>query len=307
MKMKLMQRRRDWRHKSVLSLIRSEGGGDPIEIIRSKARQIVDWAKDNGWSGPPFNPRLLASMRGIRTRESKALFSAEAQLTPMEGDQLLLEFNPNRCSGRKNYSISHELVHTLFDDCFEMVHQRKANRKAFDPEEEVELLCQIGAAEFLMPEEDFRADLETMEFSLRSISPLMKRYDASREAIARRMLSLGERTAALVFLSKRLKPIEIKMAKSHKLPAPEPKMRVLYSVCTGEFPAFLPEHKSAPNDSCVNATDSLDDVVQGFETWDIAGLGSCFVEAIGLPIIDPSDLSTPSVMALIQPNRRLFR
>lgn len=301
MKMKSMQRRRDWRHKSVLNLIRSEGGGDPIEIIRSKAREIVDWAKRNGWSGPPFNPRLLASMRGIRTRESETLFSAEAQLTPMEGDQLLLEFNPNRCSGRKNYSISHELVHTLFDDCFEMVHQRRTNRDTFDPEAEVELLCQIGAAEFLMPEENFRADLETMAFSLRSIPPLMKRYDASREAIARRMLSLGNRTAALVFLSKRLKPIEIKMAKSHKLPAPEPKMRVLYSVCTSDFPTFIPEHKSAPNDSCINATGSVDEVIDSYESWDIEGLESCFVEAMSVPTIDPLDLSAPAVIALVQP------
>src|ERR1700677_5076332 len=115
-------KRRPWTHKSVRALIRSGGGGDPVEIIRSKSKAVVSWAKNLGWEGPPYDPLKLASLRGIRSQQSAGLFSAEAQLTPMDGQQLLLEFNPDRAPCRKNYSISHELVHTFFDDCFEMVH-----------------------------------------------------------------------------------------------------------------------------------------------------------------------------------------
>lgn len=299
--MRLTKRQRTWTHKSVRALIQEEGGGDPIEIVRAKAKGIVRWAKELGWKGPPYNPRELASMRGIRSRESATLFSAEAQLTPMDGDQLLLEFNPNRCTGRQNYSISHELVHTFFDDCFEMIHQRNSNRASFDPKEEVELLCQIGAAELLMPEEDFRADLDAVPFSLESIPPLCWNYDASREAVARRMLALGGRTAALIFLSKRLKPVEIRALGQPGVVIPEPKMRVLYSTYTEDFPFFLPEHKSAPDSSCVYNLQTPDEVVSAVEIWSLSGYGDCIVEAMALPVPNPLDTTTPTVMALIQP------
>jgi hypothetical protein len=183
--------RRSWSHKSVRALIRSEGGGDPIEIIRAKSRSVVRWAKNLGWQGPPYDPLKLASLRGIRSKQSDGLFSAEAQLTPMDGEQLLLEFNPNRAPCRKNFSISHELVHTFFDDCFEMVHHRKSNPKAFDPQHEVEQLCQAGAAEILIPQDDFLLDLERLSRSLSIVPELCERYQASREAVARRILTFS--------------------------------------------------------------------------------------------------------------------
>lgn len=293
--------RRQWRHKSVRSLMRAAGSDDPVEIIRSKTKDVVKWAKSHGWGGPPFNPLELASLLGIRSRESQSLFSAEAQLTPMDGNQLLLEFNPDRSSGRKNYSIDHELVHTLFDDCFEMIHQRKANRSAFDPEQEVEHLCQVGAAEFLMPEDEFRQDLTGLPFSLSSITELRLRYDASREAVARRLLALGGRTAALAFLSLRLKPTEMRARPYLNGAAPIPKMRILYTAQTPDFPVFLPEHKSASDDSCVYAVRTPDEVAEGVECWDAHRYEHWSVEATALPIPDPTDLSAPSVLALIQP------
>src|SRR5260370_41104497 len=200
----------NWRHKSIRALIRSADGQDPLEIIRSKSKELVAQAKDLGWKGPPFDPLILASLRGIRVRESSGLFSAEAQLTPIHGHQLLLEFNPDRAPARRNYSISHEIIHTFFDDCYEMVHHRNSNRKTFDPDQEIEHLCQAGAAEILMPEEYFAADLARRYFSLNTVPDLCRRYGASREAVARRMLSLAGRPAALVFFSRRLKPSEKK-------------------------------------------------------------------------------------------------
>ncbi len=295
-----MKRNRAWTHKSVRALIQSAGGGDPVEIIRSKAKEIVRWAKEMGWSGPPYNPRDLASLRGIRSKESANLFSAEAQLTPMDGEQLLLEFNPNRCLGRRNYSISHELAHTLFDDCFEMVHQRRTDKPKFDPDQEVESLCQIGAAEFLMPEEDFIKDLKEHRFSLESVLPLMELYKASREAVARRILSLSSETAALAFFSERLKPSEMNDRPQHGEMLPQPKMRILYSVHSDDFPVYLPRHKSAPDSSCIYTLDQTDEVVSAIECWGLEGETEYFVEAMALPVPD-SDDHAPTVMALIQP------
>jgi Zn-dependent peptidase ImmA (M78 family) len=288
---------RHWRHKSVRALIRSSGGGDPEEIIRGKAREVVAWAKQMGWTGPPYDPLKLASLRGIRSRKSESLFSTEAQLTPLADRQLLLEFNPDRAPCRKNYSISHEIVHTFFDDCYEMVHQRNSDRRSFDPEQEIEHLCQIGAAEILMPEEDFQRDMARYGFSLKAVAGLCREYSASREAVARRTLTLTDRPSALVFLSRRLKPIEMKAGPYLQGTGPREKMRVLYSQ-TKNFPIFIPQHKSAPDESCVYRVGAPDDVYTGYEYWEIAGFQRWSVEAVALPLPDNADSNSPSVMVL---------
>ena len=203
----MIQRRR-WTHKSVLALVRANKKSDPVEVIRCKRRDLVSRAKAQGWNGPPFDPLILASLLGIKCRASRDLFSAEAQLSPQPGRQLLLEFHPDRPDGRRNYSVCHEIIHTFFDDCYELVHQCKTDRDQFDPDQEVETLCQIGASELLMPHEEFASDLGTMAFSLEVVPELVRRYSASREAVLRRMIHLSNRSCAAVFFSKRLSPRE---------------------------------------------------------------------------------------------------
>lgn len=281
------------------ALVRAAGGGDPEDIIRAKTKHLVQAAKRMGWSGPPYNPLELASFRGIRSQESTGLFSAEAQLTPMEGRQLLLEFNPARSFGRRNFSISHEIVHTLFDDCYDMIHQRQANPRTFDPQNEVEHLCQVGAAEILMPQEDFAADIANLPFSMHSVPELARRYGASREAAARRMLGVSGRTAALVFFSRRLKPREIR----ENTGKAEPKMRILYVVPSVDFNVFLPPHKSVPDHSCVNIVNEADEVASARESWSISGFGSWHIEAMSLRIPDGAGANAPSAIALILPNK----
>lgn len=296
--MSLHSHRHTWTHKSVRALVRAAGGGDPEEIIRSKSRALVAEAKAAGWSGPPFDPLALASYRGIMSRESPGLFSAEAQLTPMEGNQLLLEFNPSRSFGRRNFSISHEIAHTLFDDCYTMVHQRKSNPTSFDPQHEVEHLCQVGAAEILMPYEDFVVDAARFPLSLGSVPQLARQYRASREAAARRLLGVSGETGALVFFSRRLKPMEIRSGE-----IADPKMRILYVVPAGDFGMFLPQHKSVPDNSCVYAVGLPDETISAREKWDIPGFGNWFIEVMALPLPDGADQTSPSVVALILPNR----
>src|SRR5262249_54188049 len=154
------------------------------------------------------DPLILASLLGIRCRPSRNLLSAEAQLSPQPGRQLLLEFNPDRSDGRRNYSVCHEIVHTFFDDCYELVHQRQTRPDRSDPDQEVEILCQIGASELLMPEQEFARDLAVEEFSLKAVRSLGLRYAASREAVIRRMVHLATTPCAAVFFSRRLSPRE---------------------------------------------------------------------------------------------------
>jgi hypothetical protein len=282
--------------------MKSAGCDNPELVVRDKAQALVEKAKSMGWSGPPFDPLILASLRGIHLRESTSLFTSEAQLVPIDGNQLLLEFNPDRPSGRKNYTIGHEIAHTFFDDCYEMVHQRTSGRRTSDPKDEIEHLCQVAAAEMVMPHEEFIAELGKLPCSLKAIFPLCDTFDVSREAAARRFLDLAGIKGALVFLSKRLKPVQMQSS-AGEMENLLAKYRVLYTVPGHGFSCFIPKHKSVSDNSCIYSLENLDEMEEGFEDWGVRGLGSCLVEAILLPT--PKDVEmdpdSPSAVALIRP------
>lgn len=280
------------------ALIASWGISDPSEIMRLRAAEVIQLARSRGWSGPPFNPEILASILGIQCRPSTQLFSAEAQLSPQPNRQLLLEFNPDRPDGRKNYSICHEIAHTFFDDCFERVHHRSSgNPPQFGPEDELEQLCQIAAAELLMPTKEFSDDLLTRPFSLATMLELRTRYAASREAVLRRMIHLGDEPGAAVFFNRRHSPKEQREPAARRAKMPE-KMRIVYSVRSSEFPDFLPDHKSVPDTSCVARALLEDGVVSAVETW-IDGCGAWQVEAVSLNTPADAGEKTPTVAALV--------
>jgi hypothetical protein len=277
------------------------GSDDPEAVIRDEAKRLIAKAKTVGWSGPPFKPLELASFLGIRSKPAKDLFSDEAQLRPLPGRQLLLEFNPERAAVRQNYSICHEIIHTFFDDCYEIIHHRRTNPNRYGPEEELESLCQLGAAELLMPEGEFRDDLAEFEGSLSSVRFFVDRYLASREAVIRRMVDLSDRPCAAVFFSKRLSPREQAVMESDPNCGLKPKMRILYRTRRTDFPCLLWPHKSAPDDSCVHHAKMVDAVVSQRETWEIPGFGHWKVEAMALPIPENAGDEVPSVAALIVP------
>jgi len=274
-------------------------------IIRARARELVANARAQGWDGPPFDPRVLASLLGIRVQSDTLGDNHDACIFP-RGQQLEIIFNATRPSTRQNFSICHEIVHTLFPDGFEMIRNRYQRRSRFDPDRELEILCDIGASEILLPEIDFRSDVEANGFGLAAVARLRERYQASREAVIRRMLQFDDGASAAVFLENRLKPSEAAARRQLTLlpgrHEPSPKLRIAYSVASDRFRAFLPQHKSVPDASCVYRALHSGLVETNRERWDIAGLPTSTVEAMALPPGDePNDPAR--AVALLRPIR----
>ena len=121
-----------WRHPSVIKLVDGHGRrDDPVAIIRERARELVAQAKALGWSGPPFDPRIMASLRGIGLRSDRLPLKQDAFIIPKGDDRLEIVFDPTRPSSRQNFSISHEISHTLFPDGYQMIRYRERDRNRF--------------------------------------------------------------------------------------------------------------------------------------------------------------------------------
>ena len=167
-----------WTNPSVLELAR--GQHDPVAVIIEKARTVILDAVQKGWSGPPFDPFLLADQLRISVIPRDDVL--DARLVP-SGAGCRIEFNPNRPPGRIRFSLAHEIAHTLFPDYRTEIRNRGASR---GDAWQIELLCNIAAAEILMPI-GTAVELENEDLDIENLMMLRKRFDVSTEALFLRM------------------------------------------------------------------------------------------------------------------------
>jgi hypothetical protein len=93
----------------------------------------------------------------------------------------------SRCTlGRYRFTVAHELCHTFF---YELVPELKFRSHGMDEHEE--RICNLGAAELLMPPNDVRGRVRGLSTSLDSLKHLASAYMVSIEAMLLRLRSLG--------------------------------------------------------------------------------------------------------------------
>lgn len=193
---------RAWRNASVVALF---GPEDPVESIVRRARAAVLAALDAGWSGPPFDPFELAEILSIPTVPLEDMFDARtvvAEEGPVDSRGVRIEYNPNRPRGRLRFSLAHEIAHTLFPDVAEVARQRTgqgAVPRTDSSDWELELLCNVAAAELLMPAETLAdVDLDEVALDVDVLMELRARYDVSTEALLRRVAALTRQSVLVV-------------------------------------------------------------------------------------------------------------
>ncbi|MCC7202259.1 MAG: ImmA/IrrE family metallo-endopeptidase [Nitrospirae bacterium] len=293
-----------WRHPSVERLIEDGKAlhgseADPEEIIREKARGLVQYAMGLGWGGPPFDPVILAGLIGIKIVPVELPAAIDAMIVPSGDGRLKILLNSAVTQPeRQNFSICHEIAHTFFPDCAEFIRMMEKGQGKADPDREVEALCNIAASELLLPGDHFLDSLKESGFSLSSVPPLSERFRASKSATVIKMVNTGIKVCAAVFLEPgRRKSIN---AGSHDNTL---KMRVVYTVPSPGYRYFIPRNKSVPDDSCVYAAVGTNEVRCGREDWGIPGHPVYDVEAMYLPPLDDRDL-TPRAVTLLRPALR---
>ena len=253
---------RQWTNPSVMGFAQ---GADPLSAIQTKARQTVVEASERGWQGPPYDPFQLAELLGVGVLPNDAV--VDARIVPV-AEGLRIEFNPNRPHGRVRYSVAHELAHTLFPDCAEVVRTRTPSVELRDDTWQLELLCNIGAAELLMP--TGYTNLENEGIDIDNLLRLRSEFDVSTEAILLRIAKLTN-TPCAVFAAARLSG-----------GGGFPGFRIDYSVPSRTWDVGIPSNFRIESSTVLAECTAIGFTAKGTENWG-SDLPVFDVQCVGIP------------------------
>jgi hypothetical protein len=283
------------KHESVEALLAFHNERKPKPLIQRLARERVAYAKSMGWFGPPYCPKILASILGIRCRLVQHDIGGDGRILPYRDGKLWIEYRDNPFPERQRFTIFHELAHTLFPDfCHFLPKHHKPGVKLKDPEQEFESLCDAGAAEMLLPLEDFTTDLAGHDiFNFKAIHSLRKRYEASIDATTHRFIDLVDVVpcAAAFFTDQR----QASFGPGH--------LWVQYSKKSTEFKSYLAPGTTPPRNSVVFECfrTGLETTQSAKETWWINGSPRTWlVQATKLPAF--ANPNYAKVLALFFPS-----
>ncbi len=282
-------------HPSILALLEAHPGeSDPKAIIRKLAREKVAYAKQNWWTGPAFDPHFFVSIFGIRTREIDYDIDGEGRILCERNQRLTIEYLKKRLPERQRFTIFHEFAHTLFPDyCKFVPYNHAPNSRQSEPEKKFENLCDVAAAEMLMPLEDFTRDAQNAgPLSITAVHELRKLYQASIDATAHRLVELSNISCAAAFLG----GVESESKNGNLLP-------VNYLIRSTSFKCYMPRGTNINPKSiavkCLQEDLECTDPIK--ETWWINGKPrSWLVQAARLPIIQDNPYY-PKVLVLLLP------
>lgn len=254
---------RPWTNKSV---VRFAGTGDPVKKISSVARSVVIAAIDDGWTGPPFDPLELAEILDIKTVANDEV--RDARIVP-SGRRFSIEYNPNRTPARVRYSIAHEIAHTLFSDCAELVRYRDTIDRGTTDDWQLEALCNIAAAEILMPVGSL-PEIVVSALTAKQLVNLRDRYAVSTEAMAIRLVQVTDEPCAMICAS----TVDTESTQSV--------YRIDYAIASNTWKHSIVYGTVLPADSAIANCKGVGHTWMGAERWWKGG-PRLHVEAVGIP------------------------
>jgi IrrE N-terminal-like domain len=271
-----------WTNESVLAFA---GGGDPMEAIEAAARDAVFRAVEAGWEGPPFDPFELAHLREMELVPRNELREAR---TIVSGSGLAIEYNPTRPRDRVRFSIAHEIAHSLFGDVAR--EPRYRHNPAAGPADswQLEMLCNVAAAEILMPTEVF-GEHTRRPMRIEEVVELRKVFGVSIEALMRRATKLADHPIAM-FAAARTDPDSLDSG-----------FRVDYTVPSLSWSAGISRGTQVPGGSVLADCTAVGFTARREERWPGSGQ-ALSVQAIGTPPFPGQRM--PRVLGWLSPKRK---
>jgi Zn-dependent peptidase ImmA (M78 family) len=204
----------------VISLIKATGElVDPRSAVLTQARRAAVNYKSFGgnFSDPLERVIIIASMLDIKvvsmSIEQRKTESRDAVLINTESGRQIL-YNPNRPRQRVAFSIAHEITHTFFPNSVRGSRFRNICAEESREANELERLCDLGAAEILMPIETFQA-VSSGEYGLMELQRLSNFFGSSTEATVYRLATAHPGKAVAGLLKFRLTLPEQRLLNKH--------------------------------------------------------------------------------------------
>ena len=196
-----------YRSLAARGLAKKMGVPDPVVAVKLRASEVI-----SDLPGPPFmlDTASVRSALGIREVRIVGRSSLDGRVFPTESG-FVVELNRRMSYERRAFTLAHELAHTFFAETVTNMERSPARfeNESLDAKEE-ESLCDIAAAEMLMPAAAlirdrglcppaklrhpsnafFRAVLES-DLSVQSLLKLARTFRTSLTATARRIAELG--------------------------------------------------------------------------------------------------------------------
>jgi hypothetical protein len=300
-------------------LVQVTGASTPEDAIRVSAKQLVaQYVALFGQLDIPIDVAALASLRDIRESNDLPVLSDDAELAPDGRGGVEMRVNPDRPETRKRFSIAHEISHTFFPE-YQMKEWCRTDarfRDRSDPSQYLEMLCDIGAAELLLPEPWFSDDAASVQCAS-DLSNLALKYHASREATLRRYAELSSQEIAAVFFVWKLKPsqegvVDNKYQTNLLGLTPEQQLRdalalrIDYSIASTAFRKtnlYLPPDKSVRSGPIIDAsrTASCIDGESFLELGEASGHYSIMAIPVPTAIPDRGPCGEYNVAAIVKP------
>jgi hypothetical protein len=258
-------------------------GADPVKEIAERARIKVYHAIEAGWSGPPFDPFLLADYMKIPLIAREDI--RDARTVPVAGSRLHIEYNPNRPRARVRFSVAHELAHTLFPDCRERVRNRVSREHMQADDWQLEMLCNIAAGEFLMPVGSF-PELKGEVLTIDNLLRIRDDYDVSSEAVLLRFSRLTSHPCVVFAASRR---------ETNEATGP---YSIDYAIHSSDWDSGLRSGTVLPEDSMIRECTAIGFTAKGDELWPQAN-ETLHIECVGVSPYPTR--SYPRVVGIAQP------
>ena len=235
----------EWTNASVLALEED----DPVDAIVALARNLALDAVDRGWPGPPFDPFELARLLGISVVPRSDMRDARSFVS--ESGTTRIEFNPQKPASRIRFSIAHEIAHTLFPDFAERPRSRSAPERSRSDDWQLEVLCNLAAAELLMPATLFEST-DNPPASMRYLLQERAKFEVSMEAVLLRLA--------------RLTKTDLAMFAAHRVANDQSRYQVDYCVPSSAWtgPRAISD---VPHGSAVSSCTAVGFTAESTESW----------------------------------------
>jgi len=299
---------RHYSDPDVLSFIIASGGsGDPRQEVIRKARQLN--RKLCSFGGPIVNPRqrmeLLASLAGIKiehTIRAHALSrdsSREALIVHEPDGSRRIVYDPSYPDTRINFTIAHEISHTFFPEAGGARFRGMCDQDSREANE-LERLCDLGAAELLMPSEEFE-QAANGRFGLKIVATLATRFGSSVEATVYRLATAYDGVAIAGLLRHRLRKGERRLECTQQYlfdhdtddqkRAPKYRRQSLHLSLGCDAAHHIPWNKSFDEKSCVYRITKPGEIVSAQEVLPNQSHKLGTIEAMLAPFQRPNEES----------------